>query len=235
MNSLDEVLKYRAEMYSKSYDLVARKGKEYCGKEQDNGDSLHNYRIHAKIGWNDREEDYPIGRVLEKLQRLHSMLKNEEISTEKFEEDIHDIHNILDYVGLMRRSYMMREKQIPRVKFKSDPSVPPGEIHIKNLEVDKSSAASAKPRNFAEMYAQAEKGVNYWRDRAVLTQAALQDLEARCASAAPTLERIYQPGPLDDTRPRSVPSCSQCGHSSHLARCHAQISAGLSTYQCGCE
>lgn len=113
-NTLEEVLTYRKEMFGKSITLVESKGKEYCGKEQAAGDSLHNYRIHEKIGWDANEEDYPLRRVLEKIQRLHSMLTNENISTAKYEEDVVDVHNILDYVGLMRRTRMSQ-----RVEFKA--------------------------------------------------------------------------------------------------------------------
>jgi len=103
-NSLEEVLAYRLERYKKSVNIVEQKGREYCGKQQSEGDSLFNYRIHFLLGWDNFEENYPLRRVLEKLQRLNSMLGQKKIGSVKFEEDIDDIHNILDYVGLIRRT-----------------------------------------------------------------------------------------------------------------------------------
>lgn len=119
-------------MFAKSLSIVEQKGKEYCGKEQAEGDSLHNYRIHAKIGWNKEEEEYPLDRVLEKIQRLHSMLDNLTISTPKFEEDINDVHNILDYVGLMRRTRLSNTKE-KNVWPPPDIEMPGGPAFIKSM------------------------------------------------------------------------------------------------------
>lgn len=103
-NSLEEVLEYRKKRFEKSLSMVERKGQEYCGKQQAQGDSLFNYRIHFLLGWTDDEGEYPLGRALEKLQRLRSMIDNIMIDDKKFEEDVDDIHNIIDYVALMRRT-----------------------------------------------------------------------------------------------------------------------------------
>lgn len=103
-NSLEEVLNYRKYRYEQSVSIVEQKGKEYSGKKQDEGDSLFNYRIHFLLGWSDSEDKYPLFRVLEKLQRLQSIITQKDTSVAKVEEEIDDIHNIIDYVGLMFRT-----------------------------------------------------------------------------------------------------------------------------------
>lgn len=102
-NSLEEVLAYREEMYKRSSDLVRSKGHDYNRLQQNDGDTLFNLRVCEVLGIVNIAEKGLLVRLSDKFMRLISLLESEG-KHESLEDTILDIHNYIDYLGLMRKS-----------------------------------------------------------------------------------------------------------------------------------
>lgn len=102
MATVDQVLKFREEMYNKSVALVKAKGKDYSGKHHDT-DSLFNLTVSETLGIVDTAERGIMVRLADKLMRIISLLDHDGEVDESFEDAVLDAHNYLDYVALKRR------------------------------------------------------------------------------------------------------------------------------------
>ena len=94
MATVEEVVKVHSRLCSQARELVPIKGKEYCGVEQDKGDTLFSRKIHEKVGFIDRAEQYSLCRALEKLSRMNSLMEqNLDPEKEGLDNSIVDLIN----------------------------------------------------------------------------------------------------------------------------------------------
>lgn len=115
MASLEEVLKYRAEMFEKSSSLIKKKGADYNRDQQNSGDTLYNLRVCEILGIVPSTEEGILVRLSDKLMRLISLTKpgrKAAVSNESVEDTIADIHNYVDYLALF---WLERQQDKPEL------------------------------------------------------------------------------------------------------------------------
>lgn len=111
MPSLEEVKKYREAMYQKSFSLVEKKGADYNRDQQEAGDTLFNLRVCELLGVVDSTEAGILVRLTDKLMRLVSLTKpgrDAQVKDESVEDTIADVHNYIDYLGLIWKQRRQR-------------------------------------------------------------------------------------------------------------------------------
>lgn len=104
MPSLSEVLKFREMRFKSSYDLIERKGSDYNRDQQKSGDTLFNLRVCELLGIVPSTEEGILVRLSDKFMRLISLTKpgrEAVIASESVLDTIDDIHNYIDYLGLI--------------------------------------------------------------------------------------------------------------------------------------
>lgn len=104
MPSLSEVLKFRQIRFQKSYDLIEKKGADYNRDQQQNGDTLFNLQVAELLGIVLSTEEGILVRLSDKFMRLISLTKpgrEAVIASESVLDTIDDIHNYIDYLGLI--------------------------------------------------------------------------------------------------------------------------------------
>jgi hypothetical protein len=102
--SLDQVKQFRAEMYQKSASLIDRKGADYNRDQQQAGDTLFNLRVAEVLGIVPSAEEGILVRLSDKFMRLISLTKpgrDAAVSDESVLDTIADLHNYVDYLGLI--------------------------------------------------------------------------------------------------------------------------------------
>lgn len=106
MPSLEEVKKYRVEMFETSMALIDKKGADYNRDQQQSGDTLFNLKVCEVLGIVPSTEEGILVRLSDKLMRLISLTKpgrEAAVKDESVEDTIRDIHNYTDYLGLIWR------------------------------------------------------------------------------------------------------------------------------------
>lgn len=106
MPSLEEVKKYRVEMFETSMSLIDKKGADYNRDQQASGDTLFNLRVCEILGIVPSTEEGILVRLSDKLMRLISLTKpgrDAAVKDESVEDTIRDLHNYCDYLGLIWR------------------------------------------------------------------------------------------------------------------------------------
>ena len=104
MPSLDEVRKFRQERYEQSMALIERKGADYNRDQQNNGDTLFNLKVCELLGIVPSTEEGILVRLSDKFMRLISLTKpgrEAAVKDESVLDTINDIHNYVDYLGLI--------------------------------------------------------------------------------------------------------------------------------------
>ena len=104
MPSLDDVKAFRQQMYEKSTALIDKKGADYNRDQQEQGDTLFNLRVCELLGVVPSTEEGILVRLSDKFMRLISLTKpNREaaVKDESVLDTISDIHNYVDYLGLI--------------------------------------------------------------------------------------------------------------------------------------
>lgn len=104
MPSLSEVMEFRTERFNKSMELIKRKGADYNRDQQEQGDTLFNLRVCELLGIVPSTEEGILVRLSDKLMRLISLTKpgrEAEVKDESVLDTINDIHNYVDYLGLI--------------------------------------------------------------------------------------------------------------------------------------
>ena len=102
--SLEEVVKFRQEMYESSMALVTKKGQDYCRDAHETGDTLFNLRVSELLGITPSTEEGILVRLSDKFMRLISLTKpgrEAMVKEESVLDTIRDIHNYTDYLGLI--------------------------------------------------------------------------------------------------------------------------------------
>lgn len=114
MPSLDEVLKFREERFTSSMDLIKRKGADYNRDQQEAGDTLFNLKVCEILGIVPSTEEGILVRLSDKLMRLISLTKpgrEAAVKDESVLDTINDIHNYVDYLGLIWYLRRMQAKK----------------------------------------------------------------------------------------------------------------------------
>lgn len=104
MPSLEDVKRFRRERYEASLALVEKKGADYNRDQQMSGDSLYNMRVCELLGIVPSAEEGILVRLSDKLMRLISLTKpgrEAAVKDESVLDTINDIHNYVDYLGLI--------------------------------------------------------------------------------------------------------------------------------------
>lgn len=104
MPSLSEVLKFRQIRFEKSYALIEKKGADYNRDQQQNGDTLFNLKVAELLGIVPSTEEGILVRLSDKFMRLISLTKpgrEAAVASESVLDTIDDIHNYVDYLGLI--------------------------------------------------------------------------------------------------------------------------------------
>jgi len=105
MPSLAEVLAYRTRMFKASMAIVSKKGADYNRKQQANGNTLFNLEVCALLGIVPNVTTGLLVRISDKIMRLVSLASNPkeqpEVKTESVRDTIMDLHNYLDYLGIL--------------------------------------------------------------------------------------------------------------------------------------
>ena len=113
MPSLEDVLKFRDEMYHCSIALVQRKGADYNRTQQDAGDTLFNLQVAEMLGIVPTAERGILVRLSDKFMRLVSLMQpgvDPAVTSESLRDTVLDIHNYIDYALLLheRRGALTR-------------------------------------------------------------------------------------------------------------------------------
>jgi hypothetical protein len=106
MPSINEVKAFRKELYDKSIALIDRKGADYNRDQQVQGDTLYNLRVAEILGIVPSTEEGILVRLSDKFMRLISLTKpgrEAEVKDESVLDTIADVHNYVDYLGLIWR------------------------------------------------------------------------------------------------------------------------------------
>jgi len=104
MPSLEEVKKFRQDMFDKSMSLVDKKGADYNRDQQIQGDTLFNLTVCEILGIVPSTEEGILVRLSDKLMRLVSLTKpgrEAEVKEESVLDTIADLHNYADYIGII--------------------------------------------------------------------------------------------------------------------------------------
>lgn len=119
-------------MYEKSASLIDRKGADYNRDQQAAGDTLFNLRVAEVLGIVPSTEEGILVRLSDKFMRLISLAKpgrDAAVSDESVLDTIADIHNYVDYLGLIwlqrREATRKPANVIPFVSGTTVTSVPP--------------------------------------------------------------------------------------------------------------
>jgi hypothetical protein len=116
--SLDQVKQFRQEMYQKSASLIDRKGADYNRDQQQAGDTLFNLTVAEVLGIVPSAEEGILVRLSDKFMRLISLTKpgrDAAVSDESVLDTIADVHNYVDYLGLiwlMRRAMVKQPGEV---------------------------------------------------------------------------------------------------------------------------
>lgn len=111
MTSLEEIIKFREDMYKKSVDLIEKKGHDYNRNQQTAGDTLFNLRVSEILGITPTIEQGIMVRLSDKIMRLISLTKpgvKGKVKDESVIDTVLDVHNYVDYLALewmKRRGY----------------------------------------------------------------------------------------------------------------------------------
>lgn len=120
MPTLDEVIKFREARYQTSTALIRKKGADYNREQQEQGDTLFNLKVCEILGIVGSAEEGILVRLSDKFMRLNSLTKpgrEAEVSDESVFDTIDDIHNYVDYLGLL---WALRKEEASN----AEPSVP---------------------------------------------------------------------------------------------------------------
>lgn len=111
--TLDEVFAFREWMYAKSRSIIEKKGHDYNRTQQLEGDTLFNLRVCSLLGIVDTTEQGILVRLSDKFMRLASLTAPHVEPANKDEsvmDTIADIHNYVDYLGLIWHQRQERER-----------------------------------------------------------------------------------------------------------------------------
>lgn len=103
MASLDEVRRFRQELFQKSMDLIEKKGADYNRDQQMAGDTLFNLRVCEILGIVPSTEQGILVRLSDKFMRLISLTKpgrEAAVKDESVLDTVADVHNYVDYLAL---------------------------------------------------------------------------------------------------------------------------------------
>lgn len=117
MPSLEEVLEFRKNMFDESVQIIKTKGHDYNREQQAKGDTLFNLRVCEMLSIVETAEKGILVRLCDKFMRLVSLTAPGVVEATKGErvlDTIKDIHNYVDYLGLLwlTRKYSNEAKGI---------------------------------------------------------------------------------------------------------------------------
>lgn len=123
--SSDDLIKIHYYLSEKSRSLISTKGKKYCGAEQDQGDTLASRVLPYKMGIGKHPGEYSLGRAIEKIYRLKSMMEQGEDDNkqgEGLQDSVWDVQNdvIYAYTLYMLDKGKTPEELIKHVSFVTD-------------------------------------------------------------------------------------------------------------------
>ena len=113
-STLDEVKKFRQDMYDKSMALVDRKGADYNRDQQNGGDTLFNIKVCELLGVVPTAERGILVRLMDKMMRLNSLVHpdREPANTDESVMDtVADIHNYVDFMALLHRKRKLESQK----------------------------------------------------------------------------------------------------------------------------
>lgn len=116
MPSLDEVLKFREEMYKESSDLIKKKGHDYNRQQQNDGNTLFNLQVAEILGIVETAERGILVRLSDKFMRLISLMTpgvEAQVSGESVRDTVKDIHNYSDFALQLWEERKKLEAEIP--------------------------------------------------------------------------------------------------------------------------
>lgn len=99
-----DVKTFRTALFDKSMALIDRKGADYNRDQQEAGDTLFNLRVCEILGVVPSTEEGILVRLSDKFMRLISLTKpgrEAAVKDESVLDTIADIHNYVDYLGLI--------------------------------------------------------------------------------------------------------------------------------------
>jgi hypothetical protein len=102
--TVTEVKTFRTALFDKSMALIDRKGADYNRDQQEAGDTLFNLRVCEILGVVPSTEEGILVRLSDKFMRLISLTKpgrEAAVKDESVLDTIADIHNYVDYLGLI--------------------------------------------------------------------------------------------------------------------------------------
>lgn len=114
MPSLSEVKTFRKQIYDQSMALIDKKGADYNRDQQIQGDTLFNLRVCELLGIVPDAESGILVRLSDKFMRLISLTKpgrEAAVKDESVLDTIKDIHNYVDYLGLIWLNRRMEKQQ----------------------------------------------------------------------------------------------------------------------------
>lgn len=98
--SVEDVLKFRQDMFDQSVELIRKKGHDYNRQQQDSGDTLFNLRVCELLGIVPTTETGILVRLSDKFMRLISLMSpgvQPANVHESVRDTVRDIHNYVDY------------------------------------------------------------------------------------------------------------------------------------------
>jgi hypothetical protein len=129
MPSLDEVLKFRQDMYEKSTALIRKKGADYNRDQQMAGNTLFNLTVCELLGIVPSTEAGILVRLSDKFMRLISLTKpgrEAEVKDESVLDTIADVANYMDYLGLL----WLERKRAEQAKLSPQPVDAPAALVV---------------------------------------------------------------------------------------------------------
>lgn len=102
--TIKQVKDFRMALFEKSMGMIDRKGADYNRDQQKAGDTLFNLRVCELLGVVPSAEEGILVRLSDKLMRLISLTKpgrEAAVKDESVLDTIADIHNYVDYLGLI--------------------------------------------------------------------------------------------------------------------------------------
>lgn len=102
--TVSDVKTFRTALFDKSMALIDRKGADYNRDQQEAGDTLFNLRVCEILGVVPSTEEGILVRLSDKFMRLISLTKpgrEAAVKDESVLDTIADIHNYVDYLGLI--------------------------------------------------------------------------------------------------------------------------------------
>lgn len=104
MPTVDEVLKFRQDMFEESVAIIAKKGHDYNRAQQHSGETLFNLRVAEILGIVETAERGVLVRLSDKFMRLISLMSpgvTPANTDESVRDTIKDIHNYIDYALML--------------------------------------------------------------------------------------------------------------------------------------